>query len=822
MRIAYDVFIGLLLKYLYKRYRVVPLQVAEGMASLWAPDCPLEPASALPSDPSELWQEFQDSDLASEALADGIDAMLSAVGNIGGIALTDRLARGPVLIRLVEILRRYERKFQAQGGMRLDFYLKQDIAEWKKQLNVAPAGDHTTEEVWAEALASGDAETSGRTIATKLVDQAVGEPSPTMRFRSTLALWRGEGIGPKRTRGWKDDLGWKPTTAWRESSAEGNAEETDKAVESALAKLDRRRRGACDLDLWAARQMSANREFQNTLRCIQEISKVSRVRLRPAHVIDRLTSKLVRAFQGEALVPLINPTQIKAALQTSLANLIAWTLARRVNAANIAAFGWPLAALKSVPEDQRFALRFIKKSDPPGATTLLKLPPLGSVVLLPEVKASLSAPFSLRRLASTADPVVEVSPLPSAGRCIVCGSGTDLLQGAKSFLPESKKRWYEAPTTFVEPKLCGTCAFVAYLSAIYPNDDTTIVEFPTDNFLELFALHEHLQGVSGLVALKVINRTASLSVFPSRYVLLSKSAKRGQMDSKTQVYMQLRNHQPLLRRLDRPMRVQVEGSQPNFWSEIYPHVAVGLSYFAHLAPYYETGGRKITAQRMTRALTEGRPFAALYLATQARQPEKGFGFERDILPRGVRNFEREFLGNELYAAKMARAFGGPNMDCSFYNDVIDLSNYLLDLVRPLVAREVGKSRSGVSGVARKYTDLIARDFAECRAAKFLYVVCQEADAAERDPQDSARWVKWHSLRKLYGGAPKTEGKSAEDAAKLWSEFRELHTKTVLEERIAELHAKHGQDQGLWMKFLTEVEARTLALLMLNVRNVIAQ
>ncbi len=477
-----------------------------------------------------------------------------------------------------------------------------------------------------------------------------------------------------------------------------------------------------------------------------------------------------------------------------------------------------------------------------------------------DISTSSPAPLSFVRLDGPAKQGGAAGNIKTGASCLICGQHGELIQGGKFFLPENKKQWYEQPGPRDKfPSLCANCAYIGLLSGIVPSNEMSVLELPADNFLEVFALHEHLQGVSGLVALKLINRTASLSVVPSRYLLLSKSAKHGQMDSKTQVYMQLRNHEPLLRRLDRPMRVQVEGSQPNFWSEIHPHVAVGLSYFAHLPAYYETGDRKITAQGMTRTIVEGRPFAALYLATQARQPEKGFGFERDILPRGVRNFEREFIGNTAYAAKMAYALGGPRMDCNVYDDVISFSNYLLDLVRPLVEREVRKSGSAVSGIARKYTDVIARDFVDCRAAKFLYVVCQEADQAES--QDD-RWCKrqvfdvlnpgakddtaianaqdelkrcdnaYDAAEKQLKDATDSDRASAQQVLKeaelkrneaisairdAWETFRKSNPKTELESRLASLHQTHGKDTGPWGKFLDEVQARTLALLLINTR-----
>lgn len=426
-------------------------------------------------------------------------------------------------------------------------------------------------------------------------------------------------------------------------------------------------------------------------------------------------------------------------------------------------------------------------------------------------------PFSVLALNRTTDARSPTVALGSGRRCLVCGSQGEMIQGGKFFLPENKKQWYEEPGPRDKfPRLCAACAYIALLSGISPSSSQSIVEFPADNFLEVFALYEHLQGVSGAVALKTLNRVATLSILPSRYLLLSKNSRRGQMDSKTQIYVQLRRHTPLLQNLDRPMRVQIEGNQPNFWSEVYPHVAMGLSHFAHMPSYYETKDRKVVAQRVTRALTEGRPFSALYQATQAQQPEKGFGRERRVLSRGLQAFENEFIRKRQYAVKLALGLGGDDMSSDFYEDVIEFSNYLLDLMRPLVQREVRKSGSAVSGVARKYTDLIVRDFKNGRAAKFLYAICQEADSAERDGDG---WAKSQSLEKLYGNKPAVEGKSAEETAKLWASFRDQHPKTALEAKIESLQEKHGKDSGLWAKFLGEVQARTLALLMLNVRNV---
>jgi hypothetical protein len=243
--------------------------------------------------------------------------------------------------------------------------------------------------------------------------------------------------------------------------------------------------------------------------------------------------------------------------------------------------------------------------------------------------------------------------LSTKTRCLVCGRPGELIEGRKFFLPENKDQSYEEPGPRKKfPHLCSVCAYVALLSGICPSSDLSIVEFPVDNFIELFALHERLQGISGLVALKNISRVTALSVFAGRYLLLSKTTKKGKMDSKTQIYAQLRNHAPLLRDLGRPMRVQVEGSQPNFWSEIYPHIAVGLSYFSRFPGPFETGERKVLAQRVTLALTKGRPFKAVYLIAQSRQRDIGFLPEAEVFSRGLRVYESEFVSNKAYASHL--------------------------------------------------------------------------------------------------------------------------------------------------------------------------
>src|SRR5208337_4593074 len=270
MRIAYGVFTGLLLKHLYQCYGVVPLQVTEGTAALWAPGACSIAVSTLPDDSDELWREFQCSHLATEALTDGIEAMLSAVGNIGGITLTHSLAGGPVMPALLEILPGFERKFQAQGGMRLDYYLRENLNSWRDRLKVSLADDADVEAFWEDALAGGDIQIGAAKVAVSLVNQAIRNAIPTMQFRSISASWRGEGSGPTRRKGQKENLGWSQRKGWRDAADPSRSEKMDKAVESALSGLEIYRYGAGKLDHWVARKAKDNDSFEVILRSVTE------------------------------------------------------------------------------------------------------------------------------------------------------------------------------------------------------------------------------------------------------------------------------------------------------------------------------------------------------------------------------------------------------------------------------------------------------------------------------------------------------------------------------------------------------------------------
>ncbi|MGE0826760.1 MAG: hypothetical protein AB7G75_18590 [Candidatus Binatia bacterium] len=807
MRIAYSVFSGLLLKYLYQCYSVMPVEVKEGMAHLVA-------SQQIPND-DDLWNEFKKSSFVASAVAEGLEATLGAIGNIGGIELTETMTDSALLDACLSVLPQFGNKFQSQGGMRLDFYFTQDVNDWLSENDSKEnISDESLTDLWRQGW--DESEARRREVAKQLAVRIVREvdQSQPLPFRTLRALWTGEGSGKSRKPGRRDGL----PKATGEDTRLGK--DVDDRVSELLHRLDTKRCDTRRLHLWV-RSKTNTPKWQEKAQEIQkavQVALASKAKNKLVEIdITSLVNSLVEEFQRQALVPALRkePAKHRREVQSATQQTVQLCLAIRLAAAfgekaPIMIFDWRVATLQRVPQSGEWILRFLKKRKPIGGKRIVEVHPLGSIEYLPVGKTTgCRAPFQCLVLSNGPSSTTS-DPLLSGQRCIVCGSSGDLLAGAKSFLPEAKKRHYETPSREESPSLCSNCAFIAYLSSIYPSSDLSIVEFPADNFLELFALYENLQGVSALVALKYINRVASMSVLPNRYLLLSHRDSRGRMDGKAQVYLQLRQQSHLLRHTDRPMRVQIEGNIPQMWSEILPYVPIGLGHFKELPPYYEVqdSARKGFAYEVIRALQMGEPYKAVYIAAKYAD-DKGHPFERRVFAKNLKAYE-EFVIE--YRQVLAKSLGGEAVSVEIYQDIADFSDYLFALLLPLVRREA-QGGSSVSGIARKYTDLILREFGEGMAGKFLYTVCQEVDSAERNGDG---WVKHITFAKLYGGSPDTKGKKSEDIAQAWEEFRNSHP-VQLEVRLRDYQDKHGAQPALWQKFLREVQARTLALLMLNVR-----
>jgi len=698
MRIAYSVFTGLLLKYLYQTHGAVPTEVSEGMARLAA-------SQPLP-DSDTLWREFKQSEFVAQAVGEGLEATLGAIGGIGGIDVTETMADSALLRAFLTVLPRFGNKFQSQGGMRLDFYFAKDVDEWLAQHESTGGSSESLADLWRRGW-QGDS--LSREVAKKIAVRVVrdvnrDQPLSARMFRT---LWTGEGTGTSRKRGVRDGL---PKTTGEDAR---HAKLVDDAVFGLLSQLDAKRRDTRTFHQWVKSKLNApqHRKWLDEAVTAIQAALTSDASSKPT-MLDATTllDGIVTEFQAQTVVPSLRKDaaghhrEVRNAIQQTVGLCIALRLAKSLDqGVPVSIFDWRVETLRRVPPAQEWALRFLKKCKPAGGKRIVKVRLFGNIerLVVGDSEAH-RAPFQGFALSGGLSPVTS-EPLLSEQRCIVCGSPLDLMAGAKSFLPEAKKRHYETPTREESPSLCSNCAFIAYLSSVYPSSDLSIVEFPSDNFLELFALYESLQGVSALVALKYVNRVASMSVLPNRYLLLSHRDGKGRMDGKTQVYLQLREQMHLLNHVHRPIRVQIEGGIPQMWSEIAPHVPIGLSHFKELPPHYETqsSARKGFAYEVVRALQAGQPYKAIYVAAKYAD-DNGHPFERRVFTKNLKAYET-FVSEQHQ--ELARSLGGETVSNDIYQDIADFSEYLIHLLRPLVRQEA-QSGSSVPGIVRKYTDLI--------------------------------------------------------------------------------------------------------------------
>ena len=296
---------------------------------------------------------------------------------------------------------------------------------------------------------------------------------------------------------------------------------------------------------------------------------------------------------------------------------------------------------------------------------------------------------------------------------MVCGKSGEL--STASILPESKKRHYDSPQTNNPAEVCARCVQVWSLAPISTADDSySIVEVPVENFLELFALYESLEGINRLETLKTLNKVSSLSVFPNKYLLMSRSSGKGKMPQVAQYYLQLARQSHFLKRLKSDEALEVIAAQDR--AKLAREVSLVLSVLRRLPPCYATSSEdKVPAMSIINALDRGRPYEALYVvASQAQEAGRG---EIQTISDGVAGYDG-MVGafDEFFVRKQK----GEDMNQEIFRDVREFSDYLDSILRPIVREEVKGSGSSVSGVARKYTENITKSFVRVNTADFLY------------------------------------------------------------------------------------------------------
>ena len=801
MRIAYSVFSGLLLKYLYQKYGVIPIEVSDGFARLWT-------LSQLPS-ADRIWDDFRSDSIAETAIKDGIEAALNAVPKrIGALPLTETLVQSVVWETVKQIIPRRLSVFQTQSGKVPTFISRDAVSDsapnesFDQIVNLCIKNEKLISEY-------------GNTLAAKLLHEEVEDGILKKKKFSEL---------------WDDRL--KQTLSGETTEEKKQLKELNEKGKSFDNQL---RKDVRQLQKFVVKCYESSQNFPLLItEAIEQTNQLIKRKRNKTELLDltELIDEVERIFKSKAIfIPIgSKPAEyrrksIELLVKAMLAVKFAHCLPKPPKGYRIILENWSSDVLKTLDLSEAYLLTLLQineKSISVGNTFELKLtetkqPPIRVPFSLMESTDSFPTipQASLTQQLTLFENEREISGLMKTGsvkQCIVCCSDVDLLEGTKSFLPESKKAFYDSPGKYDNPRICSPCAFIAYLSSIYPHDEMCIVEFQMDNYMELFARHEALRGISGLQALKAINRIANLSVFPNRYLLLSLRSGGGKIDTKTQLYLQLKAHPHLMKQQERPMRVHV-GGEAQDWTEIHPFVAIGLGHFRNLPFYYITNGKaKAATYEIVTALTGGRVYTALYRAlrhAEDREKEKEVQ-ERDVFERDLKTYESEFVCT--YHKHLAQAAGGISMNSELYEDIIDFSTYLFQLTCPLVREEVSRGGSNVSVIARKYTNLIEEEFSEGLAARFLYTVAQEADAAERKEN---WWTKQHAFKILYGAEP-PKGSGAE-AAKAWEQFRTNHPKTQLEINLAKSYQKYGDKTQNWKLFLREVELRTLSLLLLHVR-----
>jgi hypothetical protein len=259
-----------------------------------------------------------------------------------------------------------------------------------------------------------------------------------------------------------------------------------------------------------------------------------------------------------------------------------------------------------------------------------------------------------------------------------------------------------------------------------------------------------------------------------------------------------------LKRLKNEGALEVIAAQDR--AKLAREVSLVLSALRRLPPYYATSSEdKIPAISIINALDRGRPYEALYVvAAQAQEAGRG---ETQTIVDGVAGYDGMVGAFDEFFVRRQK---GEDMNREIFRDVREFSDYLYSILRPIVLREVNESKSSVSGVARKYTENITKSFVRVNTADFLYRISSFVEGRERQDlrqgsQDGGK-MKGSTKNRIYGtGLENTESEEAQSELKLEQEL----------ERYYEQYADNERD---WKTFLEEVEARTLALLLLNVRN----
>jgi hypothetical protein len=276
------------------------------------------------------------------------------------------------------------------------------------------------------------------------------------------------------------------------------------------------------------------------------------------------------------------------------------------------------------------------------------------------------------------------------------------------------------------------------------------------------------------------------------------------MPQVAQYYLQLARQPHFLKRLRENSVLEVIAAQDR--AKMAREVSLVLSTLRRIPSYYVTSSDdKVPAMSIINALDRGRPYAALYVAA-AQAQEAGRGETQTIFD-GIAGYDGMVDDFQEFFVRKQK---GKDMNKEMFRQVQDFSNYLDSIIRPLVWDEVDRNKSGVSGIARKYTEHIRTDFVQGKPNKLLYKISSYVESMERkDLQNNHR--KGTSLKNKA-----RERIQGDDSGQIEGE-RKL-SGLRLEEEYEKYKKEYLDDERAWKIFLEEVERRTLALILLNVNN----
>ncbi|MBM7623686.1 hypothetical protein [Sporohalobacter salinus] len=391
--------------------------------------------------------------------------------------------------------------------------------------------------------------------------------------------------------------------------------------------------------------------------------------------------------------------------------------------------------------------------------------------------------------------------------CLVCGSNQAVIEnaGKSLILNEAEITSYDYFNSG-NSSICSTCVFTALLSPIYKTEQYQVVKLPINNFYDNLLLAEEMSDLSAQLGVLRITDSALLSILATKYLLVSVNNSNGSLPKKTQLYLLLSNY--LTENLKKEEYLEAEIKVAKVTKNLKLHVSV-LDILSMLpkgrnkiiSKYYESqnSNLKIKTKEVVSLLERGKVYKALYRGLYPLYDDNNIVYFTDVFksPYKLKDFDRKIKENANYL--LSKIKGGKSKlqkqsPKEFYQDVQDLSDFLFEMLEGVIEEEVKNNNSNVSGIIRKYTDVILRDFPKLKLSNLQYMFAQRIDRVEKGRNNGRQ--------SFVIGKKKAKKK-----------IKELEDK-ILNDGYYNKYG--GQSNYLWTEFIKEVNSRLLSKLLLNI------